>query len=50
MAQSNFSITIKILDEWTIDSYSIRGYLIYMLVEIADKLYLLEKYLNDIEY
>ncbi len=47
MPQDNFTIKIKIWDEWEIDTYSSKGYLCYVLVEIANKLYLMERYLND---
>jgi hypothetical protein len=47
MAQNKFTIELKILDEWEIDTYSSKGYLCYMLVEINNKLYLWEKYLNE---
>jgi len=47
MAQNNFTIEVKIWDEWVIDTYSSKGYLCYALMEIGNKLYLMEKYLND---
>jgi hypothetical protein len=48
MAQNNFTIEIKLWDEWEIDTFSFKGYLMYALVEIANKLYLMERYLDEI--
>jgi len=49
MAQNNYTITIKIWDEWEIDTYSPMGYLCYGLIEIIGyKLFLMERYLNDL--
>jgi hypothetical protein len=48
MAQNNFTIDIKIWDEWEIDTYSSKGYLCYALIEIADKLILMERYLDEL--
>jgi hypothetical protein len=48
MPQSDFTIEVKIWDEWSIDTYSPKGYLCYALVEIGNKLQLLERYLDDI--
>ena len=48
MAQSNFTIELKIWDEWHIDTYSAKGYLVYMLIEIGDKLQLMERYLDEL--
>lgn len=48
MAQSNYTIDVKIWDEWEIDTFSSNGYLCYILVEIAGKLQLMEKYLNEL--
>lgn len=48
MSQNNFTVEIKIWDSWELDTYSPKGYLCYMLVEIIGyKLYLMEKYLNE---
>ena len=47
MAQNEFTIKIKIWDSWEIDTYSSKGYLSYILIEIGNKLQLMEKYLND---
>jgi len=47
MAQNNYTIEVKIWDEWVIDTYSPKGYLCYVLMEVGNKLYLMEKYLND---
>ncbi len=48
MAQNNFTIDIKIWDSWEIDTYSIKGYLCYILMEVAGKLQLMERYLDAI--
>jgi len=48
MAQNNYYIDVKVWESWQLDSYSIKGYLNYILIEIAEKLYLSEKYLNDL--
>jgi len=47
MAQNNFTIEIKIWDSWEIDTFSLKGYLCYILIEIGNKLQLMERYLND---
>jgi hypothetical protein len=47
MAQNNYTVTVKIWDSWTTDSYTIKGYLCYILVEIGNTLQLMEKYLNE---
>jgi hypothetical protein len=48
MAQNNFTITVKIWDKWEIDTYSSNGYRLYAIVEIGNKLYLMERYLNEL--
>jgi len=48
MAEENYTIEVKIWDEWEIDTFSIKGYLCYILIEVATKLYLMEKYLNEL--
>ena len=48
MAQDNFTLEIKIWDLWDIDTYSIQGYIRYGLIEIGNKLYLMEKNLDEL--
>jgi hypothetical protein len=48
MAQNNFTIEIKIWDEWEIDTYSSKGEIEYVLAEIGNKLYLMERFLNEL--
>ena len=45
--KNNFTITVKILDSWEEDTYTLKGYKIYMIIEIAGKVYLLERYINE---
>jgi hypothetical protein len=47
MAQNNYTVEIKIWDSWEIDTYSIKGYLYYVLIEIGNKFQLMERYLNE---
>jgi len=48
MAQNNFTIEIKIWDEWEIDTYTMNGYRFYSIIEIGNKLYFMERYLNEL--
>ena len=45
MAQNNFAVEIKIWDSWEKDTYTIKGYIFYSIIEIGNKLYFLEE--ND---
>jgi len=47
MAQNNFTIDVHIWDSWEIDTYS-NGYLCYVLIEIGNKLQLMERYLDEL--
>ena len=43
MAQDNITITIKIWDSWEKDTYTINGYVFYSIIEIGNRLYLMEE-------
>jgi len=43
----NPTIEIKILDTWEEDTYTMKGYKSYMLVEIAGKIQLWERYIDE---
>jgi len=47
MASNNFNVEIKIWTEWEEDTYTINGYRFYAIVEIGNRLYFMEKYLDD---
>jgi len=45
MAQNNYTIEVKIWDSWEKDTYTINEYIFYTIMEIGNKLYLMQK--ND---
>jgi hypothetical protein len=48
MAQNNFTIKVKIWDKWEIDTYTMNGYRFYAIIEIGNKLYLMERLLDEL--
>jgi hypothetical protein len=42
------TIEIKILDYWMEDTYTLKGYKVYCLVNICGRLELLERYIGEI--
>jgi hypothetical protein len=48
MAQNNYTIEIKIWDSWEVDTYTMNGYRFYSIIEIGNKLYFMERYLNEL--
>lgn len=45
----NLEIKIELLDYWTKDTYTYKGYKIYLLLKIGNKIKLVEKWLNEID-
>jgi len=44
----NFTIIVKVLDYWLKDSYTYKGFKLYMLIQIGNKISLIEKWANNI--